>query len=305
MIEKYFKNKPLILAPMAGVTDFAFRSIAKDCGADLTCSEMISAKGLIYDSEKTKKMLYTCENETPKMVQLFGNEPSDFVKCLNYLEDADIIDINFGCPAPKIFNNNQGSALLNQPLKVYEIVNALKQNTNKIISAKIRLGIQDKSLGLNIAKVIEDAGADFICVHGRTKLQGYSGQADLDEIAKIKQSVKIKVVGNGDVKDKESLNKMWQTGVDGVMIGRASLGNPQIFAKLKNLSSPSKIEVIEKHIRLLQTQFDNAFLSKYLRKHLLWYLKDVKDNNLKLQVCKMEDVDNTLQMIKNYYNQIN
>ena len=301
MIENLFKNKPLFLAPMAGVTDFGFRSVAKNCGADLTCTEMISAKGLIYDSEKTKKMLFTCDNESTKMVQLFGNVPNDFVKCLTYLDDFDIIDINFGCPAPKIFNNNQGSALLNQPLLIYEIVNTLKKNTNKTISAKIRLGIEDKSLGLGVARVLQDAGADFISVHGRSKLQGYSGQADYEAIATIKQKLKIKVVGNGDVKDEISLHNMWQTGVDGIMIGRASLGNPQIFSKLKNLPTISKIQAIENHIKLLQTQYDNNFLSKYLRKHLLWYLKDVKDNDLKFKICSMTDVDMVLTDLKKYF----
>lgn len=301
MINKIFKNKPLFLAPMAGVTDFAFRSIAKNCGADLTCTEMISTKGLIYDSEKTKSMLITQENENPKMVQLFGNQPDDFVQCLKYLQDFDIVDVNFGCPAPKIFNNNQGSALLNNPLVIYNIVKALKDNTDKIVSAKIRLGINDNSLGLNAARAIEDAGADFVTVHGRSKVQGYSGQVDLEQIANIKSKLKIKVVGNGDVKDKQSLQKMLETGVDAVMIGRASLGNPEIFAQLKNMKYPSKIDIIQQHITLLQEHFSNEFLSKYLRKHLLWYVKELKRNDIKLQICSMQDVNQMLFMLKKVF----
>ena len=163
-------------------------------------------------------MLYCEENESPKMVQLFGNCPEDFVKCLPYLDDFDIVDVNFGCPAPKIFNNNQGSALLDNPLLAYSIIKALRDNTDKVVSAKIRLGINDKNLGLGVAKAVEDAGADFVTVHGRSKVQGYSGEVDLEKIAQIKSALKIKVVGNGDVKDKQSLEKMWQTKVDGVMI---------------------------------------------------------------------------------------
>ena len=301
MIKKIFKNKPLILAPMAGVTDFAFRSIARNLGADLSCTEMISAKGLLYDSNKTKAMLYTLENENPKMVQLFGNDPKDFEKCIPYLQDFDIIDINFGCPAPKIFNNYQGSALLDNPALIYKLVKSLKDNTSKIISSKIRLGIDDKSLGLEVAKAIEDAGADFVTVHGRSKIQGYSGQVDLEQIAKIKANIKIKVVGNGDVKDDASLKQMLAVGVDGVMIGRASLGQPEIFAKLKGLDYPSKFEIIQSHINLLKTQFSNEFLSKYLRKHLLWYVKGVKNNQIKLNICTMTDVDQILEELKKVF----
>lgn len=300
MIKKMFANNPLFLAPMAGVTDFAFRSIAKDCGADFTCTEMVSAKGLLYDSQKTSKMLFCMDNEKPKIVQIFGNEPEVYSQVVKkYLNDFDIIDMNFGCPAPKIFCNNQGSALLDKPALVYSLANAVRKSCDKIVSAKIRLGIQkDNFVGAEIARVLEDAGVNFLTVHGRTKQDGYSGNVNLEQIAKIKACVKIPVVGNGDVKDLKSYLAMRQTGVDGVMIGRGALGNPEIFAKIKNIPYPSKFEIVKKHIELLRTMYPDQFLTKYMRKHLLWYLKGTKNNQVKLQICTMENVDEILDILK-------
>lgn len=302
MNKKLFSEDSIFLAPMAGVTDFAFRSIAKDCGADFTCTEMISAKGLLYDSKKTNKMLFCLENEKPKMVQIFGNEPQVYATVVkDFLGDFDIIDMNFGCPAPKIFCNNQGSALLNNPLLVYQLAKAVRQNTPKIVSAKIRLGIEKENfVGVEIAKVLEEAGVDFVTVHGRTKQDGYSGFANLEQIAKIKASVKIPVVGNGDVKDIQSYQLMKQTGVDAVMIGRGALGNPEIFSVLKGLKCPSRYEIVERHTNLLRTMYSDEFLCKYMRKHFLWYLKGTKNNQVKLQICSMQNIDEILDILKNY-----
>lgn len=301
MIKKIFANHPLFLAPMAGVTDFAFRSIAREIGADFSCTEMISAKGLLYDSKKTASMLFCMENENPKMVQIFGNEPQVFEQVTKqYLNDFDMIDINFGCPAPKIFCNNQGSALLDNPKLMYQLVSAARNSTDKIVSAKIRLGIQKNNfVGVEVSRVLQEAGADFLTVHGRTKQDGYSGEVNLEQIAKIKASVTIPVVGNGDVKDAQSYLRMRQTGVDGIMIGRAALGNLEIFAKLKGLDYPNKFDIVSKHVKLLRTKFSDQFLAKYLRKHFLWYLKGARNNQVKLKICQMENIDEILDILKN------
>ena len=300
-----FENS-LFLAPMAGVTDFAFRSLAREFGADLSFSEMISAKGLVYNSEKTKNMLFCLKNENPSAVQFFGNDPQVFEKAIKMpeVEKFDIVDINFGCPAPKIFNNGEGSALLNDYKKMQEIVIASKKATTKPVGAKIRLGI-DK-IDFDVCKALQEAGVDYITVHGRTKVQGYSGKANYDAIAKIKSLVSVPVIGNGDVEDKESFDKMKQTGVDGVMIGRGSLGRPWVFAEiLEKDISISPYDVIEKHISLLREKFNDDFLCKYLRKHLLWYLKGYSANELKIKVCKLQDLDEILKEFKNFFDKAN
>lgn len=293
-----FEN-PIFLSPMAGVGDFAFRSICRECGADLTFTEMVSAKGLLYDSEKTKNMLKIVE-EQPLAVQLFGKEPEVFSQVIknDYLQNYDIVDINFGCPAPKIFKNGEGSALLTNYSLMQKIITSCKNSTNKPIGAKIRLGI-DK-IDFDIVRALEDSGVDYITVHGRTKEQGYSGRVNYDAISKIASFCKVPVIGNGDIVSVETLNKMRQTGVEGVSLARGALGNQSIFSLLKGCQSPlSTSDCIKQHVAMLKQVFPNSFLSKYLRKHFLWYCKGIHAPELKQEIIKMNDVDQVLKQIVN------
>ena len=298
-------SKPIFLSPMAGVGDFAFRALCREHGADFSFTEMISVAGLIHNSVKTKKLLFTLPTEMPCGVQLFGDNEEEFAQAVKMpeLEKFDVIDINFGCPAPKIFKNNAGSALLSNPDKIKKIVTACVQNTSKPITCKIRLGIDDKSINaVQIAKICERAGASAITVHGRTKKQNYSGNVDYEEIAKVKAAVNIPVIGNGDVCDKESYNRMLQTGVDGVSLARASLGRPWIFNEVKGINENiCVIDIIKNHVEKMRLQYDEKFLIKYFRKHLLWYLKNYRANELKLEICKLENLDEILKKIETFF----
>lgn len=298
-------SNPIFLSPMAGAGDFAFRALCRQHGADFSYTEMISVAGLVHNSEKTKKLLYTLEGEHPCGVQLFGDNPDDFAFAVKMpeLKKFALIDLNFGCPAPKIFKNNAGSALLAFPEKIQKIVSACVANTDKPVTCKIRLGIDDKTINaVEIAKICEHAGASAITVHGRTKMQNYSGSVDLEEIAKVKASVKITVIGNGDITDKESYEKMLSTGVDGVSLARASLGRPWIFNELKGVKDNSvPIEIIRQHVEYMSLIYDKKFLIKYFRKHLLWYLKNYKANDLKLEICKNENLGEILDKMEKFY----
>jgi tRNA-dihydrouridine synthase B len=220
----------LILAPLAGYTDVGFRAVAILRGAGLTFSEMVSAKGLVYDGAKTKELLETSEYESPRAVQLFGREPEIFRKAASlYLGKFEIIDVNIGCPVHKIIKNGEGSALLNDAPRIREIIVALKEGAgNKTVTAKIRAGF-DRVNAPEIAAVLEEAGADAVTVHPRLQNQFYSGKADYSVIKEVKKAVKIPVVGNGDVVSVEDYFRMKNTGCDFVMIGRGAVGNPYIF----------------------------------------------------------------------------
>lgn len=299
--ELVFDN-PIFLSPMAGVGDFAFRSLCRECGADLSYTEMISAKGLVYDSKKTIKMLHTNQEEDVCAVQLFGKEPQVFYQALKRpeLKKFKIIDLNFGCPAPKIVKNGEGSALLDNIDTMQEIISACKSSTKRPIGAKIRLG--GNAINYDIPKALEDAGVDYITVHGRTRIQGYSGEANYDAIAKICSLVKIPVIGNGDVVCLQSLENMRKTGVSGVSLARGALGKPWIFSELKGkkiLNSP--FDFVCRHVFMLREIYDDNFLCKYLRKHFLWYLKGVHAPMLKLQITNMNDIDEILREMKKIF----
>jgi tRNA-dihydrouridine synthase B len=225
----------LILAPLAGYTDVGFRAVAILRGAGLTFSEMVSAKGLVYDGAKTKELLETSEYENPRAVQLFGREPEIFRKAASlYLENFDIIDVNMGCPVHKIIKNGEGSALLNDAPRIREIMLALREGAgNRTVTAKIRAGF-DRVNAPEIAAVLEAAGADAVTVHPRLQNQFYSGKADYSVIKEVKDAVKIPVVGNGDVVSVEDYFRMKNTGCDFVMIGRGAVGNPYIFEDILN-----------------------------------------------------------------------
>lgn len=301
----HFENN-LILAPMAGVTDVAFRSIAVEFGADAGVTEMVSAKALSYNNDRTEDLLLTAPNEKIKIVQIFGHEPDVMAEiCASkYLEKFDIIDINMGCPAPKIVGNGDGSALMKNLALSREIVEACVRATNKPITVKFRSGFdRDNINAVEFAKMCQSAGASAITIHGRTRSEMYSGRVDLDIIKQVKESVDIPVIASGDIVDSESLERMRQyTRCDGFMIGRGALGNPEIFARLLgNSMSIDKYKIVESHIKLLREYYPERFVSGHIRKHLLWYLKGYTGaSSIKLQVSTEPDIDKVLEVMKKF-----
>ncbi len=282
----------VFLAPMAGVTDSAFRRICKRFGAGLVYTEMISAKALHYHDKKTEKMLAVHEEEKPFAVQIFGSEPdimagiaSDALKT-----GAAILDINMGCPAPKIVNNGDGSSLMREPDKIYKIVSALKRVSSVPVTVKIRKGFDDEHINaVEVALAIQEGGADAITVHGRTRTQYYSGKADYDIIREVKNALKIPVIGNGDVFCADDAVKMFEvTGCDAVMIGRGAQGNPFIFKQINEYIKTGKITYIptlEEKIETMLCQLDMMIEAKgehiavcEARKHAAWYLKGEKNS---------------------------
>jgi tRNA-dihydrouridine synthase B len=298
-----FKNN-LILAPMAGVTDVAFRSICIDYGADAGVTEMVSAKALHYQNEKTEDLLLTAPNEKIKIAQIFGHEPEIMAKICasSYMDKFDIIDINMGCPAPKIVNNGDGSALMKDVDLAREIIVACVKATTKPITVKFRSGFTSNTINaISFAKMCEEAGASAITIHGRTRDQMYSGKVDLDIIKSVKESVSIPVIASGDVVDRESyLHTIKYTGCDAVMIGRGALGCPEIFSEILGKKIVyNKFETVQKHVKLLRDYFCENFVSGHMRKHLLWYLKGVPGaSSIKVQVSTDPSIDNVLDIMK-------
>ena len=279
----------LFLAPVAGVSDAAFRRVCKKYGAEMVCTEMISSRALCYNDRKTKELAVIADDERPCALQIFGNDPEIMAKAavlaLEFAPDA--IDINMGCPAPKIAGNGDGSALMRKPALAYEIVKRVKEaldGTNIPLTVKIRSGWDEKSKNApEIASLCEKAGADAITVHGRTKDQMYSPPADLDIIREVKKSVSVPVIANGNIYDAKSALEMFgYTNCDGIMIGRAALGNPYVFKEIacalegKDYKKPPRHVVvadIKEHITAL-VELKGEFVGvREARKHVAWYLK--------------------------------
>ncbi len=297
----------LLLAPMAGYSDVGLRYLAKKYGAALTCTEMISAKALVYGNKKTLDLLATFEGERPCAVQLFGNQPEIFYQALKLpvLDKFDIIDINMGCPAPKIFNNGEGSYLLGNVQLAQEIIKACKKATNRPVTVKIRSGIDEKHIvAKEFAVAMQDAGADAVILHARTKEQGYAGKVDLQLAKEVKQTLKIPLIVSGDCTDPAAYQTMKkQTGADGVMIGRAAIGHPEIFAEILGLDQKvDKFADIKEHIKILSNYFSERYVVLNMRSHLAHYIKGRQVNTeIKLKLMNCQSIKEILNILKEIF----
>ncbi len=314
-------ENPFILAPMAGVTDKPFREICKEQGASLVYSEMVSAKGMFYGDKNTESLLKTSGFEKPLIYQIFGSEP-DVIKyaaeTLNNRENV-ALDINMGCPVPKIVKNGEGSALMKSPDLIYDLIKAAKSVSNKPVSAKIRLGWDKNSInGIEAASAIESAGGDFIAVHGRTREEYYSGTANWEEIKKIKTHITIPVIGNGDIfSGKEGVSFLITHQVDAVMIGRGAMGNPFIFKDLISalahyekygnleeyipiiVSNEDKIKTLLKQFDLLLEEKGEYTAVRQIRSHGAWYLKGMKGaSKIKQQLNQLTNSEEIKTLFK-------
>lgn len=301
-------ENPFFLAPLAGITDAPFRRICKEQGASLVYSEMISGKGLYYNDKNTEKLLKLYDDEKPVAFQIFGSEPEIMAytaKTLACRENV-ILDINMGCPVPKVVKNGEGSALLKKVDLVYEIVKSAVDNGEKPVTAKIRIGWDEKSINaVEVAKAIEAAGASAVGVHGRTREQYYSGKADWSVIGQVKKAVGIPVIGNGDVfKGQDALDLLEQTGCDFVMIARGAMGNPWIFAEAVALwrgeplpqpvSLQEKLSIVNKQFDLVLEEKGEYAAVREMRKHIGWYLKGVH-RSAEIR-CKVNSIDNVEEL---------
>ena len=274
-----------ILGPMAGVTDLPFRVLCKEQGAGLLCMEMVSAKAILYNNKNTESLLEIHPDEQPVSLQFFGSDPKIMSEMAKRVEERpfDIMDINMGCPVPKVVRNGEGSALMKNPKLVYEIVSAMVKAIDKPVTVKIRKGFDDSCINaVEIAKIIEEAGAAAVAVHGRTREQYYSGQADWDTIRQVKEAVSIPVIGNGDVTSPQKAEELVkQTGCDGIMIARGAQGNPWIFSEMITYEEtgvlperPSLEEIRDMMLRhaRLQLKYKGEFIGiREMRKHVAWY----------------------------------
>ena len=275
----------IILAPMAGVTDLPFRLLCKEQGVGMTCTEMVSAKAISFHNKNTESLLEISEKERPVSLQLFGSDPDIISEVASYIEERpfDILDINMGCPVPKVAGNGEGSALMQNPKLVGEIIYKTARALKKPVTVKIRKGFSEKNVNaVEIAKIAEANGAAAIAVHGRTREQYYSGKADWDIIRQVKEAVKIPVIGNGDVDSPQKAKELLeQTGCDGIMVGRGARGNPWIFREIKAylekgelIPRPSKDEIksmMLRHARM-QIEYKGTYTGiREMRKHISWY----------------------------------
>lgn len=305
----------VVLAPMAGVTDLPFRLLCREQGAGLLCMEMVSAKAIYYNNKNTEELMRIEPEEKPVSLQLFGSDPYIMSEMAKRIEEKpfDILDVNMGCPVPKVVNNGEGSALMKNPALVRDIVTAMAKAIRKPLTVKIRKGFDEEHVNaVEIAKIIEDSGAAAIAVHGRTRQQYYSGEADWDVIRQVKEAVSIPVIGNGDVKSPESAERLLrETGCDGIMIGRAAQGNPWLFGQITHyldtgelLPKPKLSEVKEmilRHARL-QLKYKGEYTGiREMRKHVAWYTAGYPHSaRLRALVNEIETMEQLLHLIENW-----
>ncbi|MBQ9278882.1 MAG: tRNA dihydrouridine synthase DusB [Lachnospiraceae bacterium] len=307
----------IILAPMAGICDLPFRLLCKEQGCDIVYTEMISAKGMYYNNKNTEPLLMTDDKEKPVGVQIFGSEPRLMAEQAKRIEDRGFafIDVNMGCPVPKIVNNGEGSALMKNPKLIGDIVNELVNLCSLPITIKIRAGFNEDSINApEIAQIAESAGVSAIAVHGRTREQYYHGKADWNIIKAVKESVKVPVIGNGDVASPEDVIRIKkETGCDSVMIGRAAKGNPWLFADIKeylksgnHMVRPDINEICEmmlRHARLM-IEYKGEFTGIHeMRKHVAWYTQGMPNSaKLRARINSVETYDEIKEMISDLTN---
>lgn len=307
----------VVLAPMAGVTDITYRTICKEMGAGLVYTEMISAKGLYYQDKKTEDLMKINENNRPVSLQIFGSDPDIMAyvveKYINNRKDIDIIDVNMGCPAPKIVKNGDGCSLMRNPELAGQIINKIKKVANKPLTAKIRSGWGPELINASeFAKILEFNGLDMVAVHGRTREQFYTGRADYAIIDEVKRSVKIPVVGNGDIYSPEDALKMIEeTSCDGVMIGRGILGNPWLIMNVVKVlnndrdffwpSSIDRINMIKRHASMLVDELDEKIAILEMRKFAAWYMKGMKNSSeIRNSINKITSKDELYRILDKY-----
>ena len=305
----------LILAPMAGITDLPFRSICKKYELGLVCTEMVSSKAIFYGDEKTKLLLNTKGEQRPISMQIFGSDEETMAYAAKEVSKlADILDINMGCPAPKVVKNGDGSKLLLDLEKAEKIINAVVKNSEVPVTLKFRKGWNNENIvACELAKIAEKSGISAITIHGRTREEYYAGKADLEIIKKVKESVNIPVIGNGDVVDEESAIRMFEyTGVDGIMIGRGAMGKPWLFSQIQHyletgekqeaLSITKRLEIIKRHIELAVHEKGENIAIKEMRKHLACYIKSLPNaSRMREEINRIETQEELIKTLDLFF----
>lgn len=315
-MREQLKNKQIMLAPLAGVSDVGFRLIAEKYGADKTFTEMVSVNALYYDNKKTDDLLFISENEKNCNIQIFGSKPELIEKVvkdkINPIEKSKEISFNMGCPVAKITKNGEGSALMAKPKLVEEICKTLRKSTDKKINIKFRLGIDDKNLNyLEIGKIAQDAGIDYVILHARTKEQMYSGKADWNHIKILKENLSIPVIANGDIFCVEDFVKVIdKTKADGVMLARGAMGNPFLFKEIKDYinkgfyEKPSSKQIIDQLIEQYKLELKykkEKLVVTQMRKHLSWYIKGLKNSSkIRDLVNKLNTIEEVMDALEKY-----